>query len=68
MNDFEKSAKDAGYRAALRGESMYQYEQQYEQQYGSKDSRWMAFKYGYTLGEKELLKEKETQKDGRRES
>ena len=26
MNDFEKSAKDAGYRAALRGESMYQYE------------------------------------------
>ena len=64
MNDFEKSAKDAGYRAALRGESMYQY----EQQYGSKDSRWVAFKYGYTLGEKELLKEKETQKNGRRES
>ena len=41
---------------------------QYEQKYGSKDSRWLAFKYGYTLGEKELLKEKETQKDGRRES
>ena len=64
MNDFEKSAKDAGYRAALRGESMYQY----EQQYGSKDSLWVAFKYGYILGEKELLKEKENQKDGRGES
>lgn len=64
MNDFEKDAKDAGFRAALRGESMYQF----EQKYGSKDSRWVAFKYGYTLGEKELLKEKETQKNGRRES
>lgn len=61
MNDFEKDAKDAGYRAALRGESMYQF----EQKYGPKDSRWMAFKYGYNLGEKELLKEKECKKDER---
>ena len=61
IEDLRKDAEDEGFRAALRGESVFRFEQSYK----STPTLWAAFKLGHVKGEKELLRQKEDKKDER---
>ena len=61
MDELIEEAKEEGYRAAMRGESVFRFEQSYK----STLKLWAAFKLGHVKGEKELLRQKEDKKDER---